>query len=544
MRLLYITLMLSSHHYTKHNRLLGIASSAQHQICPGPINRLSYVGITSQHDRSTKRNRDEGSVQKGIYSEYVMLAGSISYRELSLCINKAKRRNIFGEEETDDDGSNNTDTRWGGYDVDGEIKEHRDGAAVVSNANNDDAVLDGDLHKKRATSWVEEQQQQLKVEERNEERGEFGVDMTDEETNGLNEGISSKYIKKENRKGRKKKNAALENGSSLIEDDYPPAYCEWINDEGLAFETGDAAHKAFPDMPIVEVDDMDNRVGGANPYEDLGMPEPPVLQMGENYDDWPEIMGETAGMDDPSDAPWRLEAEEIIQNAVEASGLNCSDILWTFHKVEVTVRRSDLPYDDEESGYVDSHQLSTCIRVVNDALLAKEEKLQVLVRHELIVATPGSSEILTTDKEFKAFKGFDVVVVAGGPPSPNFRELRGRLVERTYDELIISQKGKSIRIPLVLVQEVRLPSAQIEDGDWLLSHDDDLSTQLVSNDELVVPSSDLEEGGILNIDDDDDQTSYPHVLHEEGLDEAFQEIFGHHNADEEDGNTADLSIVL
>ncbi len=508
MRLLYILLTLSSHPYTEYNRLLGIAAAWQ-QICPGPVNRPPYVGITSQHGRSSKRNRDQGGVKTGVFSEYVMLAGSISFRELSLCINlKAKRRNIFGEEETDDDGSNNMDTGRG-YDVDGEIKEHHDGV-VVSN-------LKDDLRKKRALR-IEE----LKVEERNEERGEFGVEVADEE-NGLNEGISSNEIKRKSRTGGKKKHA-LESGSSSEEEDYPPAYRDWLNDEGLAFETGDAAHKAFPDMPIVEVDDMDNRVGGANPYEDLGMPEPPVLQMGEkNYDDWPEVMGETAGMDDPPDAPWRLEAEEIIRNAVETSGLNCSDILWTFHKVEVTVRRSDLPYDDEESGYVDSHQLSTCIRAVNDALLAKEEKLQVLVRHELIVATPGSSEILTTDKEFKAFKGFDVVVVAGGPPSPNFRELRGKLIERTYHELIISQKGKSIRIPLVLVQEVRLPSAQIEDGDWLQSHED-LSTQLACNDALVIPSFDLEGEGMLNIEDD--QTSYPHVLPEEGL-EAFREIFGH-----------------
>ncbi len=480
-----------------------------------------------------------GGVHSGVSSaHYVTLTGSgfTTSRILRrFCTTNKVKRNIFGEEETENGSKNNNrnsmDDKGGRYDADEVVNEEiKEDNGAVSNLKGD---LPDDLRKKRAT-WIEE----LKMEKSNEERGMFGVEMTDEEeTSGLNLNQDISNNKESHQIGSGKKNVASLETNSLKgeEEEYQPAYREWLNDEDLAFETGDAAYKAFPDMPIVETDDMDNRIGGANPYEDLGIPEPPVLKMGENYDDWPDVMGETGGMDDPPDAPWRLEAEEIIRNAVEASGLNCSDILWTFHKVEVTVRRSDLPYDDEESGYVDSHQLSTCMRIVNDALVEKEEKLQVLVRHELIVATPGSSEILTTDKEFKAFKGFDVIVVAGGPPSPNFRELRGKLVERTYDELIISQKGKVIRIPLVLVQEVRLPSAEIEGGDWLKSHED-LSTQLVCNDALVIPSSDLKGGEeeILNIDDDETSSS-PHVLPEEGLEKAFREIFGHHNAADEDG---------
>lgn len=49
-------------------------------------------------------------------------------------------------------------------------------------------------------------------------------------------------------------------------------------------------------------------------------------------------------------------------------------------------------------------------RGVNEALDKREQDLFVLGRHELIVATPGAKDILTTDKEFKAFKGFDVIV--------------------------------------------------------------------------------------------------------------------------------------
>lgn len=49
-------------------------------------------------------------------------------------------------------------------------------------------------------------------------------------------------------------------------------------------------------------------------------------------------------------------------------------------------------------------------RRVNSALEEKEQELFVLGRHELVVATPGAKDILTTDREFKAFKGFDIIV--------------------------------------------------------------------------------------------------------------------------------------
>lgn len=51
-------------------------------------------------------------------------------------------------------------------------------------------------------------------------------------------------------------------------------------------------------------------------------------------------------------------------------------------------------------------------RGVNAALEAREEELFVLGRHELVVATPGAKDVLTTDKQFTAYKGFEVIVKA------------------------------------------------------------------------------------------------------------------------------------
>lgn len=57
-------------------------------------------------------------------------------------------------------------------------------------------------------------------------------------------------------------------------------------------------------------------------------------------------------------------------------------------------------------------------------------------------------------------------VCARGGPFKNKRELEGKLFERTFDELTITQSGRKVRIPLALVDEVRLPPALIETGDF------------------------------------------------------------------------------
>eukprot|EP00953_Heterococcus_sp_UTEX-ZZ885_P009292 5491-Heterococcus_DN1.PRE.4 len=232
--------------------------------------------------------------------------------------------------------------------------------------------------------------------------------------------------------------------------------------------------KLHPDIGIVMVDDMGNILENSpvNPYED---PEDP-LELGDintqgEDDEWPEIAGEIAGMDDPVDAPWRRSAEAIIREQVAINGLHCYDIMWSFHKLEVTVTRGDVPEDSDEAGYVDSEELMSTIRAVNDALEDVEDELRVLGRHELIIATPGAKNILTTDREFQAFTGFDVEVMTGSTFNIQ-RLVTGKLLERTFDELIITQKGRKVRIPLALVDEVRLPEAKVEPGEqWNLPSD-------------------------------------------------------------------------
>ena len=56
------------------------------------------------------------------------------------------------------------------------------------------------------------------------------------------------------------------------------------------------------------------------------------------------------------------QAENIVREQVQACGLTCYDILWTFHRLEVTVTRAEGDGPIEEAAYVDSDKLMQAIK--------------------------------------------------------------------------------------------------------------------------------------------------------------------------------------
>ena len=105
-------------------------------------------------------------------------------------------------------------------------------------------------------------------------------------------------------------------------------------------------------------------------------------------------------------------------------------------------------------------------RAILDALEPYEDDLNILGRHELEVSTRGAPDVLRTEREFEAFKGFDVVVSFTVPDGTKQREpLEGKLVSRDVHETAINVKGRTVRIPNYLCAEVRLPAAlEEQDG--------------------------------------------------------------------------------
>lgn len=73
----------------------------------------------------------------------------------------------------------------------------------------------------------------------------------------------------------------------------------------------------------------------------------------------------------------------------------------------------------------------------------------------LEVSSPGLSEILTTERDFTAFKGFPVVVTTREPVKGRL-SWRGQLIRRDENALHLSCRGRTVAIPRPQIQEVQL----------------------------------------------------------------------------------------
>lgn len=98
-------------------------------------------------------------------------------------------------------------------------------------------------------------------------------------------------------------------------------------------------------------------------------------------------------------------------------------------------------------------------RVLGDLL--DEEDLVPVPTYTLEVSTPGTSDALTKEREFVAFKGFQVAVRT----SELFKKkdvFEGSLYDRTEDAVRLVIKGRIFRIPRDIVLDVKLDAAKEE----------------------------------------------------------------------------------
>jgi len=219
-------------------------------------------------------------------------------------------------------------------------------------------------------------------------------------------------------------------------------------------------------------------------------------------------LGDVDGCDAPSDADWRISAELIMTSAATSVGATVEGFTWSMARVTVTVSTTEgvtpLPWEndpaewdgiddhiypkdaldigtihsdkiEEEDWDEDTHELSdehrskepvdlngiTTVARVIIAALDEAGGEDILERHHIEVSTPGASDELTTQRQFDAYKGFDVTVQTKDPWGSN-RKLEGKLVERGTMDLKINMKGRIVKVPVALVESVRLPKAKAE----------------------------------------------------------------------------------
>ena len=155
---------------------------------------------------------------------------------------------------------------------------------------------------------------------------------------------------------------------------------------------------------------------------------------------------------------WKEKVQKIIREVIKKQGLYVQKIYWGGNRVEVVISASDDP-SNPIGPSVSALQL--CHRSMYDEFELREEELAVVTKFEIVVASPGIGEILRTDQDFVSFKGF-MVAVSTTEIYKKKTIFEGTLVQRTADDVCISLKGRIIKVPRVLVNEVRLPKPKYE----------------------------------------------------------------------------------
>eukprot|EP00607_Mallomonas_marina_P007481 CAMPEP_0182416464 /NCGR_PEP_ID=MMETSP1167-20130531/756_1 /TAXON_ID=2988 /ORGANISM="Mallomonas Sp, Strain CCMP3275" /LENGTH=224 /DNA_ID=CAMNT_0024589231 /DNA_START=317 /DNA_END=991 /DNA_ORIENTATION=- len=166
------------------------------------------------------------------------------------------------------------------------------------------------------------------------------------------------------------------------------------------------------------------------------------------------------------DDTWRKKIESIITDVItsfssSSSPVYLSQLKWTPTRLEVTVSCNSDPLQPEGPPVTIIERLH---RQLYSILDTREDELAFISRFEILVASPGVSDRLQTDKDFIFFRAFPVTVTTTEEYKKKTR-FEGTLVERTEDKVIISLKGRLVRIPRHLVSEVRLPKSKFETTD-------------------------------------------------------------------------------
>ncbi len=99
--------------------------------------------------------------------------------------------------------------------------------------------------------------------------------------------------------------------------------------------------------------------------------------------------------------------------------------------------------------------LNDCLRLNEPVLSAIDSSNLLNCRYVLEISSQGVSDELTSNRDFKTFKGFPVRVELNQNNS-KIQNLNGLLYEKSNDYLAINIKGKIKKIPLNEVMKVSL----------------------------------------------------------------------------------------
>ncbi|ACK70781.1 protein of unknown function DUF150 [Gloeothece citriformis PCC 7424] len=139
---------------------------------------------------------------------------------------------------------------------------------------------------------------------------------------------------------------------------------------------------------------------------------------------------------------------DLATPIAEKLGLEIVEVVFQTNK-RPPVLRLDIRNLSSDTGLDDCEQMSRSLEATLDATEL------IPGSYVLEISSPGISRQLTSDREFIAFKGFEVIVKTY-TPYENQKEWRGNLQGRDEQAVYLNKKGRAIAIPRQLVAKVQL----------------------------------------------------------------------------------------
>lgn len=144
-------------------------------------------------------------------------------------------------------------------------------------------------------------------------------------------------------------------------------------------------------------------------------------------------------------APLILELSTPI---AEGLGLDVVEVIFHTH-YNPPVLRVNICNPNQDTSLDDCEKMSLALEPILD-------QAQLIPNaYVLEVSSPGVPQILSSDREFTSFKGFNVLVTTT-ESWQGHSQWSGRLISRNLETIKLNLKGRTISIPRHLISTVKL----------------------------------------------------------------------------------------
>jgi ribosome maturation factor RimP len=142
---------------------------------------------------------------------------------------------------------------------------------------------------------------------------------------------------------------------------------------------------------------------------------------------------------------------ERAQPIAQALGLEVVRAVFQTNQVP-PVLRVDVRNVEQDTSLEDCERMSKALEAALD-----EDDL-IPGNYVLELSSPGVPQVLNSDRDFRSFKGFPVMVTAVEPYDGQ-QQWCGNLISRDETTVRINVKGRTVKIPRAIVSSVRLTEA-------------------------------------------------------------------------------------